>query len=205
MDNMKLLCTAPAQDLFCDLQMYKNEEYIEVRLFLFKKFVIKKWTIPRNGIAFAWTGHDRGSTTDYRDTAYIACILLNGKLLKIPVMQISNDRKEDDPRNVLTEKFYRTFIEEVIESKSIGISGIYKYGIEVRQPKFPSMYISETKEYRQRLSEMYKEKQDGHRTPDDIFSLMKAENIQGKILDWLQNDGFLHSRKYTWDKVYKKD
>ena len=66
-------------------------------------------------------------------------------------------------------------------------------------------YISETKEYRKRLSEMYKEKQDGHRTPDDIFSLMKAENIQGKILDWLQNDGFLHSRKYTWDKVYKKD
>ena len=52
---------------------------------------------------------------------------------------------------------------------------------------------------------MYKEKQDGHRTPDDIFSLMKSENIQGKILDWLRNDGFLHSRKYTWDKVYKKD
>jgi ribosomal protein S8 len=66
------------------------------------------------------------------------------------------------------------------------------------------MYISETKEYRQRLSEMYKEKQNEYRTPDDIYTLMKSENIQGKILDWLQNDGFLYSREYTWDKVYKK-
>ncbi|MBE5919055.1 MAG: hypothetical protein E7272_04345 [Pseudobutyrivibrio ruminis] len=205
MDNMKLLCTAPAQDLFCDLQVYKDEENIEVRLLLFKKFVIKKWTIPRNGIGFAWCGHDPSGAGDYGIASYIGFILLNGKLLKIPVMQISTDIHFDDPRNFLTKQFYRTIIEEVIETKSIGIDGISDYGIEVRQPKFPSMYISETKGYRKRLSEMYKEKQDGHRTPDDIFSLMKAENIQGKILDWLQNDGFLYSRKYTWDKVYKKD
>ncbi|MCR5145350.1 MAG: hypothetical protein K6B67_08675 [Lachnospiraceae bacterium] len=204
MDDMKLLCMAPAQDLFCDLLMYKDDEYIEIRLLLFKKIVIKKWTIPRNGIAFAMVGNDKGASSDYRDTAYIACILLNGKLLKIPVMQISNDRKDDDPRNVLTEKFYRTFIEEVIKTESIGICGTYKYGINVRPPRL-NIDINDTKEYRKRLSEIYKEKQNGYRTPDDIYSLMKAENIQGKILDWLQNDGFLHSRKYTWDKVYKKD
>ena len=120
-------------------------------------------------------------------------------------MQISTDIHFDDPRNFLTKQFYRTIIEEVIETKSIGIDGISDYGIEVRQPKFPSMYISETKGYRKRLSEMYKEKQNEYRTPDDIYTLMKSENIQGKILDWLQNDGFLYSRKYTWDKVYKHE
>jgi hypothetical protein len=201
---MELLCTAPAQDLFCDLQMYKDEEYIEVRLLLFKRIVIKRWTIPKNGIGFAWCGHDPSGAREYGIASYIGFILLNGKMLKIPVMQLSNDIRFDDPRNVLTKQLYRTVIEQVIETESIGINGISDYGIEVRQPKFPSLYISDTKEYRNRLSEMYKEKEDEHRTPDDIFRLMKAENIQGKILDWLQNDGFLYSRKYTWDKVYKK-
>lgn len=38
-----------------------------------------------------------------------------------------------------------------------------------------------------------------------IFHRMKENNIQSKLLDWLQTDGFLYSRKYTWDKVYKSD
>ena len=53
-------------------------------------------------------------------------------------------------------------------------------------------------------SEEYAEKFDtfkGDKSVKDFFevALKHTESIVGR------NDGFLHSRKYTWDKVYKKD
>jgi len=204
LDKSRFICAGPAQDLFCDLELYSDSCYIEVRLVLFKRIVIKKWIMPKEGIAVAWNGHIHGAPSDYRDNSYIGFLLLNGDLIKIPMMQIGYDKFTDPKYQPGIKRLYRGIIEQVISIPAIGIRGTKSYGIEVH-PSQKKFEIANAKDYGKRLKSLYKEIEQEGTLPEDVYSRMKENNIQGKILDWLQSDGFLYNRNNTWDKVYKRD
>ena len=74
---------------------------------LFKRIVLKKWIVPKEGIAVAWSGHTHGAPSDYRCNSYIGFLLLNGDLIKIPMMQIGNDKFTDPKYQLGARKLYR--------------------------------------------------------------------------------------------------
>ena len=203
MDKSNFICVGPAQDLFCDLELYVDNNYIEVRLLLLKKIIIKKWSVPKEGLAISWIGKSHGSPYDHGCNSYIGFLMLDGSIIKLPMMQL-RDTNIEDKHQLGIIKFYRGIIEQVIEIPAIGIKGIKEYGIDYHMPE-NKFDLVDAKKYKKRLRTIYDETMQPGDTPEDVYARMKENNIQGKLLDMLQNDGFLYNRKYTWDKVYKKE
>ena len=204
MDKKNYICTGPAQDLFCDLELYGDEIFIEIRLLFCKKIILKKWIVPKKALALAWFGLKRGAASDYRCNAYMGFILYSGEILSLPMMHASNDKLTDMKTQPAIRKLYRGIIEQVISIPAVGINGLPFFGIDDRAPN-RFLGLSHAKNYKKKLKAIYEEKKQPGDSPDDVYARMKEDNIQSKILDWLQNDGFLYSRKYTWDKVYIRE
>ncbi len=205
MDKENLICTGPALDMFCNLELYADDDTLEIDLLLFKHFVLKKRVISKEGLAFAWCGQRDSMGIYYGTGSYIGILMYNGDSHIIPMYQIRRGSDFLERYNEPTITLYRNIIEQVISAKAIGIDGLDDYGLDVSQRGRKRFEISDAKKYKKWLSQIYNETKQPDDTPEDVCVRMKANNIQGKLLDKLQNDGFLYSRKYTWDKVYKRE
>ena len=77
MDKNNFICSGPAQDLFCDLELYADSDSLEVKLLFCKRIILKKWVVSKEALALAWSGHTLSALSDNRCNAYIGFILFN--------------------------------------------------------------------------------------------------------------------------------
>ena len=207
MDKENLICKGPARDLFCSLDLYIDSNFIEVHLLLFNHIVIKKWIVPKKQLLLSWISEFDSSPEYHGSSSFIGFMLIDGSIIVIPMVDlrwwgVQSRAKE----NIRIVKVYRSIIEEVISSGVVGMSGLSYYGVNIPGRYYGlSFKISDAKKYKKWLSQIYNDTKQPDDTPEDVCVRMKENNIQGKLLDKLQNDGFLYSRKYTWDKVYKRE
>ena len=204
MDKGNLICTGPALDMFCNLELYADDDTLEIDLLLFKHFVVKKWIIPKHGLVFVWDGYKKGSNHYQWTNSYLGFMLYDGNFIILPMATIRWNGDYDKDLNKSTIELYRNIVEQVLSTNAVGIDGSEDYGMHIKY-KGRSFEISDAKKYKKWLSQIYNETKQPGDTPEDVCVRMKANNIQGKLLDKLQNEGFLYSRKYTWDKVYKRE
>ncbi|SDB40119.1 hypothetical protein SAMN02910298_01960 [Pseudobutyrivibrio sp. YE44] len=207
MDKSNYVCSCQAQDLFCDLELYIDSCSLEIRLLLFKHIVIKKWKIPKNELILSWVSTIEHSPNYQGSRSFIGFMLLDGSVIVLPMLDLIWWGFPEYVREYIKViKVYRAIIEEVISIGAIGMSGTKEYGIDIPGRYYGlSFSLSDAKKYKKWLSQIYNETKQPGDNPEDVYTRMKENNIQGKLLDKLQNDGFIYNRKYTWDKVYKRE
>ncbi len=206
MDKKNFICSGTGLELFCDLALYVDDEIIEIDLVLLKRIVLKKWVICKRKLLLVWTGTKDFSLHYQRISSYMGFMFYDGDYLELPMTQIIRGGTAYERRfNNETILLKRNIIEQVLSANAIGIGALDDVGIDVKRPSKKSFEISDAKKYKKWLSQIYNDTKQPGDTPEDVCVRMKANNIQGKLLDKLQNDGFLYSRKYTWDKVYKRE